>query len=100
MRCFELGPAGVDAGDVASAEVVTSRATGTDEVTFTLSPAGTMRFNAMARAVGLGGQAAMVVDGVVVSAPRIQVLEFSGSGVVTGLDAAAAQRLAKRLNRD
>lgn len=99
VHCYELGVAAVDAGDVSSAAVVANSVTGAAQVTFQLSPDGTARFNAMAQAVGRGGQAAIVVDRVVVSAPRLDTTEFPGSGVVTGLDAATAQELATRLNR-
>jgi preprotein translocase subunit SecD len=98
IHCFEVGRAQVDASDVESATVVTDRATNTHAVEFDLSPNGANRFNAMARMVGMGGQAAIVVDGIVVSAPRFQTTEFSGKGVVTGLDVDEAGRLAKRLN--
>ena len=98
LRCIEVGPAAVDASDVASAAVVAT-GPGTEAVQFELSPKGTERFNALARSVGLGGRAAIVVDGVVVSAPRFETTEFAGEGHVTGLDAASADRLARRLNR-
>ncbi len=92
VRCYQLGPAQVDAHDVASAAVVPQG------VEFTLSPEGAERFSAMARAVGRGGQAAIVVDGVVTSAPRFETTDYPGKGVVTGLDSGAAPRLANRLN--
>ena len=98
LRCIEVGPVAVDASDVASAAVVAT-GPGTEAVQFDLSPKGTERFNALARSVGLGGRAAIVVDGVVVSAPRFETTEFAGQGHVTGLDAASADRLARRLNR-
>ena len=98
VRCYELGPAEVDAEDVISAAVVASL-TGTEEVTFELSPEGIGRFNALARNVGLGGRAAIVVDGAVVSAPILQVTEFSGRGVVAGLTADEARHLVVRLER-
>jgi preprotein translocase subunit SecD len=97
--CFELGVPQVDAGDVESAALVTDRATSTPSVEFRLSSSGTDRFNAMARMVGVGGQAAFVVDGAVVSAPRFETTDFPGSGVVTGLTNDEAGQLVKRLNR-
>lgn len=99
VRCYELGASAVDAADVTSAAVVANPATGVDEVTFQLSPDGTGRFNAMAQAVGRGGQAAIVVDKVVVSAPRFDTTDFPGTGVITGLDTATSHQLATRLNR-
>lgn len=99
VHCFEVGTAQVDASDVESAVVVTDRATSTPAVAFSLSSKGTDRFNAMARMVGLGGQAAFVVDGLVVSAPRFDTTDFPGRGVVTGLTNAEAGQLVKRLNR-
>lgn len=99
FRCFELGPPGVDASDVKSASLVKQPATKTDAVEFELTANGAERFNLLARTVGVGGQAAIVVDGAVVSAPRLDVTEFAGKGVVTGLSTEDAPRLAKRLNR-
>ena len=99
VGCFEVGPAEVDASDVKSAAVVTDRATNLPAVEFSLSSTGTDRFNSMARMVGVGGQAAFVVDGVVVSAPHFDTTDFPGNGVVTGLDGAQAAQLVKRLNR-
>jgi len=97
--CYEMGPVAVDAGAVTSAAVVSDGAAPTAGVTFELSPAGTSRWNAMARTAGVGAQVAIVVDGAIVGAPTLQTTDFPGKGVVTGLDPAAAQRLAGRLNR-
>lgn len=99
VHCFVVGGAQVDAGDVESAAVVIEPATSTPAVTFRLSSKGTDRFNAMARTIGVGGQAAIVVDGVVVSAPRLDATDFPGTGVVAGLHNDAAAGLVKRLNR-
>jgi preprotein translocase subunit SecD len=99
VHCFEVGAAQVDAGDVESAALVNDGATSTPAVEFSLSSTGTDRFNAMARMVGLGGQAAFVVDGVVVSAPRFDTTNFPGRGVVSGLTNDEAGQLVKRLNR-
>lgn len=80
--------------------MVTEAATGAEQVQFQLSPDGTARFNTMAQAAGRGADLAMVVDGVVASAPRLETTDFPGQGVATGLGANAAQALAKRrLNR-
>lgn len=98
MRCFELGPAGVDAGDVASAAIVTDPRTAAEAVQFGLSPQGTERFNALAGTVGVGAEVAIVVDGLVVNAVRIETTQFPGKGVVTGLDTEQAHRLVERLN--
>ena len=96
--CFELGPPGIDARDVKSAEVQPNPRTGGAEVQFELTATGTVRFNDLCRWTGLGNQLAIVVDGVVASAPRLQTTEFQGRGVVTGLSPAAAEQLVKRLN--
>jgi preprotein translocase subunit SecD len=96
--CFELGPVAVDATDVASAAVTASPSTSAPEVQFQFSGRGTDRFNALARTVGVGGQVAIVVDGAVASAPRLDTTEFPGSGVVTGLTPDAAAWLVHRLN--
>jgi preprotein translocase subunit SecD len=98
IHCFEVGRAQVEASDVESAALVTDHATNTPAVEFSLSPNGADRFNAMARTVGAGGQAAIVVDGVVVSAPRLDTTDFPGKGVVTGLNNDEAARLVNRLN--
>ena len=98
LACYEVGPAQVNANDVKSAAVVVDPVTKAEEVEFDLPPKGVERFNALARSVGLGGQAAIVVYGVVVSAPRFDTTEFPGKGRVTGLPADQAQRLARRLN--
>lgn len=99
VACFELGPAGVKASDVKSAAVGTDPSTNAPIVQFQLSVPGIDRFNALARTVGVGGQAAFVVDGAVVSTPRFDTTDFPGSGVVTGLTPDAAAWLAQRLNR-
>lgn len=99
VRCYEVGAAEVDAGDVTSASVATDRATQTEDVQFVLSAEGTERLNGLARTVGVGGRAAIVVDGMVVGAIRFETTDFQGRGVVSGLGAAEAERLARRLNR-
>jgi preprotein translocase subunit SecD len=98
VACFELGPPGIDAGDVESAEIQPNPRTGGAEVQFELTSTGRDRFTDLSRRTGLGNQLAIVVDGVVASAPRLQTTEFQGRGVVTGLSPAAADRLVKRLN--
>lgn len=98
VRCYDVGPAGVDARDVKSATVIVDPRTGQHAVEFDLSPRGTERFNTLARTVGVGGLAAIVVDGVVVSTPRFDTTQFPGKGRVTGLDAGQAERLTHRLN--
>lgn len=99
IHCFEVGAAQVDASDVQSATLVTDPATKTPAVEFSLSPRGIDRFNAMARMVGTGGQAAIVLDGRIVSAPRLDTTDFPGTGVVTGLNNDEASQLTQRLNR-
>lgn len=96
--CYALGPTALDAHDVNSAVVRPNTATQTVEVEVELTAAGVERFNALARAVGVGGQAAVLVDGAIVSVPRLDTTDFPGKAVITGLDLAAAQRLASRLN--
>lgn len=98
VACYELGPTAVTARDVSSALVRPNANTETIDVEFALTPAGVERFNAMARALGIGGQAAIVVDGGIVSAPRLDTTDFPGRGVITGLDLVTAQGLAARLN--
>lgn len=98
VACYELGPTAVDAHDVSSAVVRPDANTQMMDVEFVLTPGGIERFNAMARTLGVGGQAAILVDGGIVSAPRIQTTDFPGRGVVTGLDLPTAQGLAARLN--
>jgi preprotein translocase subunit SecD len=58
--------------------------TGQWEVQFELTGEGTRQWNAMAAKVGAGNQIAIDLDGVVRSAPSLQVTEFQGQGVITG----------------
>jgi preprotein translocase subunit SecD len=66
-------------------------------VELTLTTDGAARFDALARDVGTGGQIAVVVDGRVVSAPRLAGGPPPNKGVVTGLDEPTARGLADRL---
>ena len=68
--------------------VTSSATTQLSEVQFELTAAGIKRWNALARTVGVGGQLTIVVDGAIKSAPRMEVTDFQGRGVVTGLDLA------------
>jgi len=95
--CYRLGPAQLAADDVSTATARQSRATEGWEVEFTLSTEGAARFSTLLRAVGAGGQVAILVDGRLVSAPRVSSPSASPKGVVTGLDEQTARHLADRL---
>ena len=97
VTCYRLGPAQIAADDVSTATARQSRATEGWEVEFTLSTEGAARFEALLRAVGAGGQVAILVDGRLVSAPRVSSPSAAPNGVVTGLDEQTARRLADRL---
>ena len=97
VTCYRLGPAHLRADDVSTATARQSRGTEGWEVEFTLSTQGVARFNALLQAVGAGGQVAILVDGRLVSAPRVSSPSASPKGVVTGLDEQTARHLADRL---
>ena len=80
---YLLGPAEVK-GTVLSGASATVSQTGQWEVQFELTGEGTSQWNAMATKVGAGNQIAIDLDGVVRSAPSLQVTEFQGQGVITG----------------
>lgn len=96
--CYEVGPAWMDAGDVARATARRDAATGTWLVETTLTAQGTARFRALAQAVGAGGQIAIVVDGKVVAAPVLASVAVPSTTVIAGLDEQTARSLAGRLN--
>lgn len=98
VACYEVGPPLVTARDVATA-ALRPDASGTSAVEFTLTAEGTGRLDGLLRTVGVGGQIAIVVDGVVVQAIQVQTMSSNGRGVVTGLDEQTARRLAERLAR-
>jgi preprotein translocase subunit SecD len=80
---YLLGPAEVK-GTVLSGASANVSGTGQWEVQFELTDEGTKQWNAMATKVGQGNQIAIDLDGVVRSAPTLQVTEFQGRGVITG----------------
>jgi len=80
---YLLGPAKVK-GEVLSGASAAVSQTGAWEVEFELTGEGTKQWNAMATEVGAGNQIAIDLDGVVRSAPRLEVTEFQGRGVITG----------------
>jgi preprotein translocase subunit SecD len=80
---YLLGPAEVK-GQAMSGASATVSGTGTWEVTFELTGEGTKQWNDMAAKVGVGNQIAIDLDGVVRSAPKLDVTEFQGRGVITG----------------
>ncbi|MDQ4133675.1 MAG: hypothetical protein M3179_10840 [Actinomycetota bacterium] len=97
--CYELRPPALDASAVASAEANRSDATGEWVVDFTLTPEGEIRFRAMADQLRVGGQIAIVIDDVVLSAPTLETELFSGRGQISaGFDEGSALELADRLN--
>ncbi|HJV09118.1 MAG TPA: protein translocase subunit SecD [Acidimicrobiales bacterium] len=80
---YLLGPAEVKGQALSGASANVSQ-TGQWEVQFELTGEGTSQWNAMATKVGAGNQIAIDLDGVVRSAPRLEVTEFQGRGVITG----------------
>ena len=99
VSCVRLGPALVAADDVSAATARQGRRSGDWEVEFTLSSEGMSRFEALFRTVGSGGEIAILVDGHIVSAPRVASTTTIPKGVVTGLDEQTARGLAERLSR-
>jgi preprotein translocase subunit SecD len=96
--CHLVGPTGLSVVDVASAKAVSSPATGFWQIDMTLTAAGTKRFNDLAAKLGVGNRIALVVDGVVISAPRLETTSFAGRLVMTGnFTRAEAEALAARL---
>ena len=86
--CFVLGPAAVDAHDVAEA-----RRAG-DEIELRLTEDGLAAFNAMAAQVfEARGQVAVLVDGRVVSAPSVMESYFEGPISLVGATEAETTRL-------
>jgi len=80
---YLLGPAEVKGTALSGASANVSQ-TGQWEVQFELTGEGTRQWNEMAAKVGAGNQIAIDLDGVVRSAPALQVTEFQGRGVITG----------------
>lgn len=98
VGCYRVTRPLVDAGHVTGVSIRQNRA-GSWDVEFVLSADGGARLDVMLRDVGLGGQLAIVVDGVIVSVVGVEVTSTTGRGVVTGLDEQTARRLADRLAR-
>lgn len=96
--CYEVAGPRVTADDVESAVAREERGTGRWAVDYTLTSAGAAHMEALFREVGAGGQFAIVVDGRLVSAPRLEGLP-AAKGIVTGLDESTARSLADRLTR-
>ena len=80
---YLLGPAEVK-GTVLSGASANVNPNGQWEVQFELTGEGTKQWNDMATKVGAGNQIAIDLDGVVRSAPSLEVTEFQGRGVITG----------------
>jgi len=80
---YLLGPAEVKGQALSGASAAVSQ-TGSWEVEFELTGEGTRQWNEMATKVGAGNQIAIDLDGVVRSAPSLQVTQFDGRGVISG----------------
>jgi preprotein translocase subunit SecD len=80
---YLLAPAEVKGTALSGATANVSQ-TGQWEVQFELTGEGTKQWNDMATKVGAGNQIAIDLDGVVRSAPRLEVTKFEGRGVITG----------------
>ena len=98
VACLQVGPPGLDADDVATASARQDQAGGHWEVEFTLSTEGSSRLSALRRDAAPDGHVAIIVDGQVVSAPKLADGPTT-RGIVSGLDEATARRLADRLRR-
>lgn len=81
---YDLGPAAVNGRALDSARAVVDPSTGSWEVEFSLTSAGTKQWNDMAAQVGQGNQIAIDLDGVVKSAPSLDTTDFPGKGRITG----------------
>lgn len=64
-----------------------------------LSDDASATMNAFVERWGVGSQMAIVVNGMVVGAPRMDFTHFSGKAIVSGFDQMTAQALAERLHR-
>ncbi len=83
VRRYRLGPAELTGQALKSARAEFDSTTGQWQVAFTLTGEGSTAFDALA-AKYQGQQVAIVLDGVVKSAPAIQEARFGGSGVING----------------
>jgi preprotein translocase subunit SecD len=98
VACLQVGPPGLDADDVATASARLDRSGGRWEVEFALTTEGASRLSALRRDADPDGQVAILVDGQVVSVPKLADGPTT-RGIVPGLDEASARRLADRLRR-
>jgi preprotein translocase subunit SecD len=80
---YVLGPSELTGRAVKDARAEVDPSTGEWKVAFTLTESGSKEFDALA-ARNLNKQVAIVLDGVVQSAPTIQQAKFEGSGEITG----------------
>ncbi|HSH59622.1 MAG TPA: protein translocase subunit SecD, partial [Acidimicrobiales bacterium] len=80
---YVLGPSELTGRAVKDAKAEVDPGTGEWKVGFTLTDTGAKEFDALA-ARNLNKQVAIVLDGVVQSAPTIQQAKFEGSGEITG----------------
>ncbi len=80
---YVLGPTELTGRAVKDAKAEVDPGTGEWKVSFTLTDTGSKEFDALA-ARNLNKQVAIVLDGVVQSAPTIQQAQFGGSGEITG----------------
>lgn len=98
VACYLVGPPGLEGGDVTRATARPDQNPGAWQVELIFSAQGMARLDALARQVGAGGQLAVVVDELVVSAPVLATASLRGPVMVTGLDEQAARDLARRLD--
>jgi preprotein translocase subunit SecD len=81
---YVLGPAEVTGQALSGASATVNPSNGVWEVEFNLTSGGTSQWNAMAEKVGMNGQIAIDLDGVIRSAPSLQTTNFPGSGQISG----------------
>ncbi len=94
---YAMGPSPLNGSAIKSANAVLSNS-GAWQVNFTLTGAGSPKFDALASA-NYQKQVAIVLDGVVRSAPTINARSFGGQGQITGnFSQSDAQDLALVLN--
>jgi len=80
---YLLGPTELTGRAVSDAKAEITQGTGEWKVSFSLTDTGSKEFDALA-ARNLNKQVAIVLDGVVQSAPTIQQAQFKGSGEISG----------------
>ena len=81
---YLLGPAEVTGQALSSASATVNPNNGVWEVEFNLTSSGSTQWNTMAEKVGVNGQIAIDLDGLVRSAPSLQTTNFPGSAQITG----------------